>query len=145
MKAARYVMVLAVLGLFAQAALAAPKVKVPHPKSKTSSMEKQIGVPIYPGAVYLSHLAGMQTPGHKAYFFKSDADPRTVADFYSKKLHKKPGMFKGQNALIFPLSGKPPKIVEYVSVEPNTYGGTAKTIISIVKKAGKTRKARKAK
>ncbi|MDA8088871.1 MAG: hypothetical protein M0Z61_01420 [Nitrospiraceae bacterium] len=134
MKAAvKYVLVLAAITIFAQAALAAPK-------SKTLSMEKQIGAPIYPGAVYLEHLASMQMiPGHKAYFFKSDAEPRTVANFYMKKLHKKPGMFKGENALVFPLSGTPPKVDEYVSVAPNTFGGTSKTIITIVKRAGKVK------
>lgn len=133
--AARYVLVLVVLTFVAQSALAAPK-------AKTLALERKIGVTIYPGAKYLEHLAGMQIPGKKAYYFETAAEPRTVASFYMQRLHKKPGMFKGQNALIFPLSGKPPVINEYVSVEPNIYGGKAKTIITIVKAARKARKSR---
>ncbi len=137
MKAAtRYVLVLAALALFAQGALAAPK-------SKTLSLERQMGVPVYPGAVYLKHLAGMQTPGKRTYYFESSADPRMVANFYIKRLHKRPGMFRGQNALIFPLSGKPPVINEYVSVGPNVYGGKAKTIITVVRTARRARPMRK--
>lgn len=136
--AARYVLVLAVLALFAQGALAAPR-------SKTLSLKRQMGVPVYPGAVFLKHLAGMQAPGKKAYYFESNAEPRSVADFYMKKLHKKPGMFRGQNALVFPLSGKPPVINEYVSVEPNVYGGKAKTIITVVRMARRARPKIKAK
>lgn len=137
--AARYFLVLVALTFVAQAALAAPKAE------KSVSLERQIGVPVYPGAKYLKHLAGMHAPGKKAYYFESNADPRTVAVFYEKKLHKKPGMFKGQNALVFPLSGKPPVIDEYVSVQPNVYGGTAKTVITIVRNAHRAKVKSKAK
>ena len=125
--AVRYVLVLAALMFAAQAALAAPKAK------KSFSLERQMGVPVYPGAKYLKHLAGMHPPGKKAYYFESNAEPRMVASFYVQKLHEKPGMFRGQNGLIFPLSGKPPVVNEYVSVEPNIYGGKGKTVITVIR------------
>ena len=74
---------------------------------------------------------------------ESDTVARIGGDeFNEKKTGKKPVLLKKdkQTVYFFPMKGKPPIADEYINVEPNSYGGSAKTIISITKKIKKGKK-----
>ncbi|MDA8169640.1 MAG: hypothetical protein M0Z59_08105 [Nitrospiraceae bacterium] len=125
--------------LFAAAAMAQPK---PHSAAGKTLSGKEIGYPVYPGSKYLEHSGSMAAPGWKSYIFTSNDSPEKIKAFYEKKTGKKPVLLKKdkQTVYFFPMKGKPPIADEYINVEPNSYGGSAKTIISITKKIKKGKK-----
>jgi hypothetical protein len=103
-------------------------------KSKPPT-EKDLGVPIYPGAkLDAESSAGMSIGNdYRMYIYLSDDPPSKVAAFYEQQLKVKP-FPAGKDHYMFALKGNLPIPEEGLSVEPNTmFGGRAKTVISIQK------------
>jgi hypothetical protein len=101
--------------------------------------EKDLGVPIYPGAAFNAEAsAGMSMGDDYAMFvFLSNDQPAKVVAFYEQKLKKKAE--KSGDMYMIPLKGKPPVPEEGIVIQPNTmFGGSAKTVISIQKMTGET-------
>ncbi len=102
--------------------------------------EKDLGVPIYPGAKFdADSTAGMSAGNdYMMYVYLSDDPPSKVEAFYEQQLKIKP-FSAGENHYMFPLKGKLPIPEEGLSVEPNTmFGGSAKTVIVIQKMVQKS-------
>lgn len=99
--------------------------------------EKDLGAPIYPGAKFdAESSAGMSAGNDYAmYIFLTTDPPSKVAAFYEQQLKKK---VTGQDdRYMIPLKGNLPIPEEGISIEPNTmFGGSAKTVITIMKRAG---------
>jgi hypothetical protein len=99
--------------------------------------EKDLGVPIYPGAAFNAEAsAGMSLGDDYAMFvYLSNDQPAKVAAFYEQKLKKKAE--KAGSGYMIPIKGKPPVPEEGIVIQPNTmFGGSAKTVISIQKMVG---------
>jgi hypothetical protein len=99
--------------------------------------EKDLGVPIYPGAAFNAEAsAGMSLGDDYAMFvYLSNDQPAKVAVFYEQKLKKKAE--KTGDMYMIPLKGKPPIPEEGIVIQPNTmFGGGAKTVITIQKMTG---------
>jgi hypothetical protein len=105
----------------------------------TPPTEKELGVPVYPGAKFdADATAGMSAGNDYAmYLYLTTDEPSKVANFYEKQLKIKPAeIVKGRYMIA--LKGKLPLPEEGISIEPNTmFGGSAKTVISIQKMIGK--------
>jgi hypothetical protein len=105
-------------------------------KSKPPS-EKDLGVPIYPGAGFdAENSAGMSAGNTYAMYLYLTADPPSkVAAFYGQRLSVRP-VPVGDGQYMIPLKGQMPLPEEGISIQPNTmFGGTAKTVITIQKTA----------
>ena len=99
--------------------------------------EKDLGVPFYPGATFDAQAsAGMSLGDDFAmYIYLSGDQPSKVAAFYEQKLKIKP--MKSGDMYMIPLKGELPMPDEGIAIQPNTmFGGSAKTVITIQKKAG---------
>ena len=100
--------------------------------------EKDLGAPIYPGAKFdAESSAGMSAGNDYAmYIYLTTDPPSKVAAFYEQQLKTK---VTGQgDRYMIPLKGKLPIPEEGISIEPNTmFGGSAKTVITIMKTVGK--------
>jgi hypothetical protein len=99
--------------------------------------EKDLGVPIYPGAAFNAEAsAGMSLGDDFAMFIYLSGDqPSKVAAFYEQKLRIKAE--KSGDRYMIPLKGKPPIPDEGIAIEPNTmFGGSAKSVITIQKMTG---------
>ena len=97
--------------------------------------EKDLGVPIYPGAAFdAQSSAGMSLGEDFAiYIYLSNDPPSKVASFYEGKLKIKP-VSMGKDQYMFALKGNMPMPDEGLVIQPNTmFGGSAKTVISIQK------------
>jgi hypothetical protein len=103
---------------------------------KKPPTEKELGVPVYPGATFdAENSAGMSAGNDYAMYIYLSADPALkVASFYEQQLKKKANEAAKGHYLI-PLKGDPLLPEEGISIEPNTmFGGAAKTVITIQKK-----------
>jgi hypothetical protein len=97
--------------------------------------EKDLGVPIYPGAKFDPDAsAGMSSGNDYAmYLYLTTDEPSKVVDFYEKQLKIKAAE-PAKGRYIIPLKGNLPVPKEGISIEPNTmFGGSAKTVITIQK------------
>jgi hypothetical protein len=97
--------------------------------------EAQLGAPLYPGAFYdARNSAGMSLGADTAYLFMTSDPPAKVADFYAKKLNKKPSeLVKG--SFMITLQGKPPFPEKGITIEPNKpgmYDRKYKTVVTFM-------------
>lgn len=99
---------------------------------------KDLGAPLYPGATFNAEAtAGMSAGNDNAYYvFLTTDSPSKVVAFYEQQLKIKAAGEGGR--YMIPLKGKLPMPDEGISIEPNTmFGGSAKTVITIMKMVGK--------
>jgi hypothetical protein len=93
---------------------------------------KDLGVPLYPGAVFnLDATAGMSMgEGMQTFIYLSNDPPVKLVAFYEKATGKKSEKIEGAIRIV--LKGKGLMPDHFLSIEPNTmFGGSAKTALSI--------------
>jgi len=105
-------------------------------ESMKQPTERELGAPVYPGAVFNKELsAGMSMNDDELfYIFQSNDAPAKVVLFYEQKLGKKAVKY-GESYMIA-LKGKLPLPDEGICIEPNKLGGPAKTLITFRKWLG---------
>lgn len=95
--------------------------------------EKELGVPLYPGARYdVRNSAGMSLGEQRAFIFVSDDAPEKVLRFYEQKLGKKAGG-DAQYGWMFALEGSLPVPQEGLTVQKNMLPGGGKTAITVMR------------
>jgi hypothetical protein len=100
---------------------------------------KDLGVPVYPGARFdADATAGMSAGNdYMMYIYLAADGSSKVVEFYEKQLKKK-AVQPAEGKYMISLKGNSPIPEEGISIEPNTmFPGSAKTVITILKKVGK--------
>ncbi len=95
--------------------------------------EKELGVPLYPGARYdARNSAGMSMGDQRGYLFVTDDSLAQVVKFYEAKLGKK-AQGDAQSGYMIALKGKGLVPDEGLAVQPNMLGGGGKTLITVMR------------
>ncbi|HEX7714118.1 MAG TPA: hypothetical protein VF531_08850 [Bacillota bacterium] len=98
-------------------------------KTMKQPTERELGAPIYPGSIFNKEAsAGMSLNEDQYYIFLSNDLPEKVASFYQQKLGKQ--ALNNQGKYLIALKGNLPWPDNAISIEPNTLGGAAKTMIT---------------
>jgi hypothetical protein len=96
--------------------------------------EQTLGVPLYPGSIFEPDIsAGMSLDGGRLYVFLSEDPTSTVAAFYEQHLGESP--VQSGESYLFALKGELPIPDEGLTIEPNMFGGAAKTVISVLRQS----------
>jgi hypothetical protein len=95
--------------------------------------EKELGVPLYPGARYDARSsAGMSMGDQRGYLFVTDDAPAQVVKFYEAKLGKR-AQGDAQSGYMIALEGKGLVPDEGLAVQPNMLPGGGKTLITVMR------------
>jgi hypothetical protein len=95
--------------------------------------EKELGVPLYPGARYDARSsAGMSMDDQRAFLFVTDDAPAKVVKFYEAKLGKK-AQGGPATGYMFALEGSGLMPDEGLAVQSNMLPGGGKTLITVMR------------
>ncbi|MBF5041814.1 hypothetical protein FGE12_05385 [Aggregicoccus sp. 17bor-14] len=95
--------------------------------------EKELGLPLYPGARYDARAsAGMSMNAQRAYLFVTDDAMAKVVKFYEAKLGKK-AQGSAETGYMIPLKGQGLVPDEGLAVQQNMLPGGGKTLITVMR------------
>ncbi len=94
---------------------------------------KEMGVPVYPGSQFDADLSAGMSSGDdtQAWIFRSSDTPATIAAFYEKATGRKAQSIDGAYRIVLKGEGLIP--AHSMAIEPNTFGGPGKTVITVLR------------